>query len=250
MFSGAVLMYKIALFLSFRLSLVMKKYIHSFILILPLLFTACDEELPPQNNPENLFISSAASQYQYVSDSKPTQSSIDVFIVYKNLYDETLDDFASMKGTIKIEWLALPEERGAFNPVRTDQLTIDNLFHANGYSFSTNRLAIDPNDSIVLRYRWNLKTDDSTSLLWQVKYSTDHDCMVNANAQNDPGFRYVSAKQQFRVTASFTIYQRGGVVVTSPQQFSSCWIAPHYGERSPCNQPNPFNPCSVISTVQ
>jgi hypothetical protein len=237
-------------FFSSRWSLFMKKYFIPFIVVLPVIFSACDEELPPQNNPENLFISSASSQYQYVSDSKPTQSSIDIYVVYKNFYDETLDDFASLKGTIKVEWLAAPEERGAIIPYRTDQLTIDNLFHANGYNFSTNRLSIDPNDSIILRYRWNLKTDDSTNLMSQVKYAVDRDCIVNANSQNDPGFRFVSAKQQFRVTASFTIFQRGGTVVTSPQQFSSCWIAPHYGERSPCNQPNPFNPCSVISTAQ
>ncbi|MFA5833483.1 MAG: hypothetical protein WDA22_08400 [Bacteroidota bacterium] len=228
----------------------MKNYFFLLLCSLPLLFAACDEELPPQNNPLNLFTSSVSSQYQYNSDSKPTQSSIDIFIVYKNYYDETLFDFASMKGTIKIEWLVAPEERGAIIPYRTDELTMDNLFHANGYNFATNKLSIDPNDSIILRYRWNLKTDDSTSLISQVKYVVDRDCQINANPQNDIGMRFVSARQQFQVSASFTIFQRGGVVSTSPQQFTSCWIAPHFGERSPCNQPNPFNPCSVISTAQ
>ena len=213
------------------------------------LFGGCDEELPPVNNPKDLFLSSVSSQYQYTADTKPTQSSVDVYIVYKNFFDETLEDFASLKGTVKIEWLASPEERGAIIPYRTDVLTADNLFQASGYNFATNRLSIDPGDSIILRYRWDLKTDDSTNLMTQVKYSVDQDCLVNANAQGDPGNRFVSAKQQFRVTASFSIFQRGGAVVTAPKQFSSCWIAPHFGERSPCNQPNPFDPCSVISTA-
>ncbi len=222
-----------------------------FAVLLLLSFTmfGCDEELPPQSNPKELFISSVSSQYQYASDARPTRSSIDVYIVYKNFYEETLEDFASLKGTIKIEWVVSPEERGAIIPYRTDVLTVDNLFQAAGYNFSTNRLSIDPGDSVILRYRWDLKTDDSTNLMSQVKYSVDNGCSVNANPQGDPGNRFVSAKQPFRVTASFTIFQRGGVVVTSPQQFSSCWIAPHYGERSPCNQPNPSNPCSVISSV-
>lgn len=214
-----------------------------------LLSAGCDEELPPQSNPKELFISTVTSQYQYISDARPTQSSIDIFVVYKNFYEETLEDFASLKGTIKIEWVVSPEERGAIIPYRTDVLTVDNLFQAAGYNFSNNRLSIDPGDSIILRYRWNLKTDDSTNLMSQVKYSVDNGCQVSANPQGDPGNRFVSAKQPFRVMASFTIFQRGGIVVTTPQQFFSCWIAPHFGELSPCNQPNPSNPCSVISTV-
>lgn len=221
----------------------------AILFIVSLSFVGCDEELPPQSNPKDLFISTVSSQYQYVSDARPTQSSLDLYIVYKNLYEETLEDFASLKGTIKIEWTVSPEERGAIIPYRTDVLTVDNLFQAEGYNFANNRLSIDPGDSIILRYRWNLKTDDSTNLMSQVKYTVDNSCTVNANPQGDPGNRFVSAKQPFRVTASFTIFQRGGAVVTSPQQFSSCWIAPHYGELSPCNQPNPSNPCSVISTV-
>lgn len=224
----------------------MKKTILVIIIASSLLLLGCDEELPPQNNPTDLFTSQTSAQYQYVPDTRPTQSSIDIYIVYKNFYDETLDDFASMRGTIKIEWLAPPEERGAIIPTRTDQLTFDNLFYASGYNFSSNRLSVDPNDSIVLRYRWNLKTDDSTNLIAQVKYSLDRDCGVSVNSQDDPGFRAVSSKQQFRVTATFSIFQRGGTVITTPQEFTSCWIAPHFGERTPCNQPNPYNPCSVI----
>ncbi|MBP6672303.1 MAG: hypothetical protein KA247_04110 [Bacteroidetes bacterium] len=227
----------------------MRSFRFLVLLITSLVIVGCDEELPPQSNPKELFISSITSQYQYTSDARPTQSSIDVYIVYKNFYEETLEDFASLKGTIKIEWVVSPEERGAIIPYRTDVLTVDNLFQAAGYNFSTNRLSIDPGDSVILRYRWNLKTDDSTNLMSQVKYSVDKGCSVNANPQGDPGYRFVSSKQPFLVTASFTIFQRGGIVVTSPQQFTSCWIAPHYGEQSPCNQPNPSNPCSVISTV-
>ncbi|MFZ4621365.1 MAG: hypothetical protein ACOYNS_12465 [Bacteroidota bacterium] len=221
-----------------------------FVIVLSsFLSTGCDEELPPQNDPRDLFFSTAFTQYKYASDARPTQSSVDIFIVYKNYFDETIEDFASLKGTIRIEWLVPPADRGAVVPFRTDELTIGNLFQADGYNFVTNRLTIDPKDSIILRYRWDLKTDDSTNLLTQVKYSLDQDCTVKANPQGDAGFRAVSAKQLFRVTAVFSIFQRGGTVITSPQQFSSCWISPHFGETSPCNQPNPLNPCSVITTV-
>jgi len=224
----------------------MKQNFLAIILILSAIFLGCDEELPPQDNPTDLFISQASLQYQYVPDSRPTQSSIDIYIVYKNFFDESLDDFASMKGSIKIEWLAPPEERGAIDPKRTDVLTFDNLFYAKKYNFASNRIIVDPNDSIILRYRWNLKTDDSTNIMSQAKYSIDRDCTVRANPQNDVGFRAISAKQQFRISATFSIFQRGGVIITAPDEFSSCWIAPHYGELSPCNQPNPLNPCSII----
>ncbi len=212
--------------------------------LLSVILLGCDEELPPQNNPTNLFTSIISEQYQYNSTARPTQSSIDIYIVYKNLYDETLNDFASMKGTITIEWIVPPEERGAIVTTRTDKLTFDNLFIANKYDFVSNRLAIDPKDSIVLRYRWNMKTDDSTNIMTQVKYSVDRSCLVSV-CGGDVGYRSVSARQQFRVSATFGIFQRGGTVVTSPSDFFSCWIASHCGEISPCDQPNPSNPCNI-----
>jgi hypothetical protein len=212
--------------------------------ILSLLFAACDEELPPKNNPLDLFSAAVSSQYRYVSDTRPTQSYIDIFITYKNHYDETLDDFAAMRGTIKVEWLAPPEERGSIIPYRTDQLTMDNLFFAEGYNFANNRIAINSGDSIIVRYRWNLKTDDSTNLMGQVKYATDRNCMVYV-CGGDVGFRSVSSRQQFRVSSSFTVFQRSGVIEMKPVNFSACWIQPHCGEIGPCDQPNPENPCNV-----
>ncbi|MCK9408752.1 MAG: hypothetical protein M0R68_06415 [Bacteroidetes bacterium] len=215
-----------------------------FLPLLPILFLACDEELPPQNNPLDLFAASSSVQYNYISDTRPTQSSFDIFIVYKNHFDETLNDFAAMKGTIKIEWLASPEERGSIIPFRTDQLTMDNLFYAPGYDFSSNRIAIDPGDSIILRYRWNLKTDDSTTLMGQVKYASDRTCPIHV-CGGDIGFRAVSSRQQFQLSSTFTVFQRSGVITMTPVNFSACWIQPNCGEVGPCNQPNPDNPCNI-----
>ncbi len=214
------------------------------IVLSTLLFFGCDEELPPQNNPTELFTSKTSIEYKYNSESRPTQSAMDIYIVYKNFYDESLDDFASMKGIISIEWIASPEERGDIDTKRTDVLTLDNLFYASKYDFSSNKIIIDAGDSIILRYRWNLKTDDSSNIMFHAKFSADRDCYVAY--QDGVGPRGVSTKQQFRISARFSIFQRGGTIITSPDQFSSCWIAPHYGELSPCNQPNPLNPCSVI----
>lgn len=220
-----------------------KTLLFNFLFLLILI--GCDEELPPQNNPTELFTSNTSIQYQYNPDSRPTQSAMDIYIVYKNFYDESLDDFASMKGTISIEWIAPPEERGDIDTKRNDVLTLDNLFYASKYDFSTNKIIIDARDSIILRYRWDLKTDDSSNIMLHAKVSADRNCYV-AYQDGAIGPRGVSTKQQFRISARFTIFQRGGTIITSPDQFSSCWIAPHYGELSPCNQPNPLNPCSVI----
>ena len=220
----------------------------STLLSVTLLFIfGCDEELPPQNNPLSLFTSTASTQYQYLPETKPSQSSIDIYIVYKNLYDETLQDVASMKGTITIEWDAPPEERGGFNPLRTDELTFDNLFYAKNYNFGSNTIIIDPKDSIIVRYRWNLKTDDSTSLINHVKYLADNNCFVTLTPGGFPGHRLISVKQQFKVSAKFSIFQRGGTILTLPANFSSCWIFPHYGESvTGCDPPNPYNPCTSL----
>ncbi len=226
----------------------MKSYCAILLSVIFLFIFGCDEELPPQNNPAFLFTSSASAQYKYIPETKPSQNFIDIYIVYKNLYDETLQDVASMKGTISIEWIAPPEERGSFNPIRTDELTFDNLFYAKNFNFTSNNIIIDPNDSIIIRYRWNLKTDDSTSLIDQVKYLADKNCSVTLTPGGFPGNRRISVKQQFQVSAKFIIFQRGGTIVTLPSNFSSCWIAPHYGEpTTPCEPPNPYNPCNSIA---
>jgi len=223
----------------------MLKLLPIFVLLFPLLFMACDEELPPVNNPQDLFSGTATVQYRYDPTVRPTTSSIDIYIVIKNYYDETLDDFAALNGSIRIEWLAPSEERGSIVPVRTDQLTTGNLFAAKGYNYLNNRLSIDPGDSIVLRYRWNLKTDDSTSLIKQVKYTYDRDCLVSV-CGGDAGYRGISGRQPFRVNANITVFQRSGTVAMKTKEFSVCWIQPHCGELSACNLPNPENPCNVV----
>ena len=208
---------------------------------------SCHEELPPANNPTELFTSSFDVRSLYISDVRPTQSYLDIFIVYKNLYDETLEDEVRMRGSLRIEWLASPEERGNIDAVRSDSLTISNLFFARGYNFLKNVLTIQSQDSIILRYRWNFNTDDSTHLVSQVRYSADRNCYVSTNQFNDLGYRYVSSRQRFRISAAFTIFQKSGTVYTSPLEFYTCWVKPHYGERTQCNLVNPYNPCTIIA---
>ncbi len=221
------------------------------VLFLPLLFatlllSSCDEELPPVNNPEHLFTSYITAEYVYQSDTRPTRSSINIYLVLKNQYDETISDFAQMSGSISIEWIAPPERRGANVPTRTDHLNLDNLFRAEGFEFATNKISINPRDSVVLLYQWDLKTDDSTHLLSQFNYTVDQSCLVNANANNDLGYRSISGKEKFIIRSSVQVFRKSGTVYVPSKEVSLCFVAANFGERGTCDKINPINPCSSL----
>lgn len=228
-------------------AIVMNRILVIAAVFLSLTFISCHEELPPVNNPAELFTSQVSMQYVYDPAKQPSQSYVDIYLTYKNFYDETLEDFTSLKGTIAIRWIAPSEDRGAGTPVRIDELTLDNLFYAQNFDFTSNKLSIDPKDSIVLRYRWNMKTDDSTHLVTMGKYSLDRDCLVRVNSKSDMGFRKISSQYGIEIAATLTIFARGGTTRIEPVQFPLCWIGLNYGEPNPCAQPNPVNPCSIIS---
>lgn len=171
---------------------------------------------------------------------------MDVYISLKNNYEEVLQDIAALEGTLIIDWLAKPEDRGNIVPRRTARIEPSQLFHARKYDLVTRTLTIDPGDSIILHYSWNFKTDDSTNLYRQFKYQLDRSCIVLVNNYGDRGYRRVSGREPFQISAQIKLFGRSAMIYSVPVFLTMCTLYPNFGEVGNCSKVDPDNPCSII----
>ena len=206
------------------------------------LFWGCAESLPPRNDPETLFTVSIRTQYNIVNNT----GVMDVYITLINRYEEVLQDVAAVEGTLIIDWLARPEDRGNIVPRRTARIELLQLSHARKFDITTRRLTIDPGDSITLRYGWDFKTDDSTNLYNQFKYQLDRSCTVFINNSQKLGYRRVSGREPFQISAQVKLFGRSAMSYSVPVLLTMCTVYPHFGEATDCPKVDPDNPCSII----
>lgn|GEM_PF-5281923 len=214
------------------------------------MFCGCNEELPPQNNPANLFTSIIRPRYNMVPGvieiQKQSINYLDVYFVFINKYEETLQSKINIHGTVAIQWVTNAEDRGNINTFRTDVIDINDIVFARQFDFSSSRLTIDHGDSIIIRYRWDLRTDDSTFLMQQFKYNLDRDCYVFINTYRDRGFRQISAKQQFSISAKISLFENGAAIIVPESIFTICFQSLNYGNVDQCQLINPDEPCNII----
>lgn len=203
----------------------------------------CGESLPPRSDPANLFAISIATQYNIVNDF----GMLDVLITLKSNYEETLQDVALLDGTLMIDWTIAPELRGNIVPRRTAHIEPSQIVHAKKYDSFTRILTIDPGDSIILRYRWNFKMDDSTNLYKQFRYQSDMGCIVRATGEGGPEYRRFSANQSFLISAQVKIFGRSATVYSVPFSLVTCVTLPGTNAAPPkCKAVDPTNPCSTL----
>ena len=200
----------------------------------------CGESLPPRSDPANLFTISISTEYNIVNDF----GFLDVFVTLKSNYDETLQDVVLLDGTLMIDWTADPAIRGNIVPRRTAHIDPSQMVHARKYDSFTQMLTIDPGDSIILRYRWNFKTDDSTDIYKQFKYKSDTGCLVGCASSGSP-YRRFSANQPFLISAQVKIFGRSATIYAVPFSLVTCVTLPCSSGWPNCKPIDPDNPCSV-----
>ena len=206
-------------------------------------FWGCAESLPPRSDPVNLFGISITTEYNIVNNF----GMLDVFITLKSNYEETLQDVALLDGTIMIDWTIAPELRGNIVPRRTVHIEPSQIVHARKFDNFTRMLTIDPGDSIVLRYRWNFKMDDSTDLYKQLKYQADKGCVLSAGGDGPPQYRRYSPNQPFLISAQVKIFGRSATVYSVPFTVVTCVTLPGTNAGPPkCKAIDPDNPCSSL----
>lgn len=131
--------------------------------------------------------------------------------------------------------------------MRTDNISFNNIFSAPGYNPNTNKLTFAPNDSITIRYRWNLKTNDSTLIIRYSTFRADRTCLVfvsKAPYDEDLGYRRISDNEKFKINFRIKLFSKLGATVAPTLFYQNCFIAPHFGERQNCPELDLQNLCN------
>lgn len=231
----------------------MKSLVPRFCWISLLLLNACNESLPVREDVSDLITVVLSSRYYVVPNSAVTGAAgqVQFFVTIKNNTDEVLDDVATFDGTMRIEWKPRKGEEKNFIPTRTVKLSRSNIFSAKHYDPVFQRLTLAPQDSVVLSYVWNLKTDDSTNILMYLKAYEDPTCMVNREG-GFPWNRRLTNRQTITVTASIKLFERLAVLTAREITVSHCIKGLDKGEANdqlglpPCPDLSKVSPCSLI----
>ncbi len=222
----------------------------SLLVISSVLFSSCEEFLPPREDPDNIF-SCYAMAYQDIHIQLRRNNFTFLYII-KNTYDETVEDNALMTGEMEIEWVVPDERRPDINIRRSVKLNSTNISHAEGYDRTRGILTFDPGDSIVVLFQWNFKTDDSTYLFNYFQAVSDYQCKVyyQANGETGTGYRRVTTRQKFRVKANIKLTSRISTIYFDDIEPEACLVVPYLAEANPpdnpCLQLQGINPCALI----
>ncbi len=220
------------------------------VIVFAFILVSCNETLPLREDLSNLVNIKVRSSYITTSHSSAA-GSIRALVTVTNNTDETLDDIAAMTGTMEISWIAPKEEERIFNKTRTFTLSSNDIFYAKNFNRLTKRLMLNPGDSVVLFVDWNLKTNDSTYILYYFPSQNDPQCFVYNNT-GGAGNRRISTGQNFLVKANVKLFDRLAVLYVQPFSLRQCFMFPHGGEANvglgllPCKDFIQFDPCSAI----
>lgn len=213
----------------------------------------CRENLPIKEDISDLITVKLRSQYETVSHSR-TAGSVRLFVTIVNKTEETLDDTAPISGRFEVVWQVSKDNAPTFDITRTLPMSTGNIFYAKNFNTQTQRLSIDPNDSLVLSVVWNLRTNDSTYLLPLFPWAEDQtECHVSMPLESSPVLRRITTPQWFTVKAHVKIFDRLSILYAAPMSIRHCIMVPHNGEVTDpappykkCTDLIHFDPCAVI----
>ncbi len=225
-------------------------FVSYYIVAFAFIAVSCNETLPLRDDMSSLVTVKVRSAYSTKSHSSAA-GTIRALVTVINNTDETLDDIAAMTGTMEITWIPPKEEERIFNRTRTFKLSSNDIFYAKNFNRQTKRLTLDPGDSVVVFVDWNLKTDDSTYILYYFPSQNDPQCFVFNNS-GGAGNRRISTGQNFLVKTNVKLFDRLAVLYIQPFRLRQCFMFPHSGEANvglgllPCKDFIQFDPCSAI----
>jgi len=187
-----------------------------------MLFLACDESLPPRNDPSLLFKGSVSTKYSLLWN----ENVLRVVVSLVNIYDETIQARALMTGTVEIALVRNSTYR------KTIHFDGSHLITTKFYNPSTQEVTINPGDTIRFIYVWNFIDDNNVNLTEDVfHYYLDQSC---------PG-RYLAYNESFALTGTFQLLEKVSSVRLTPTVLSLCYIRNYV---SPHDCPAPPTICS------
>ncbi len=150
----------------------------------------------------------------------------------KNIYEETLQSTAPLKGTIEITWLRYPNVR------KTDSIDVSNLVYARSYDRVRGILTLDPGDSIRLEYSWNLVDDNGTFIYNEGENQLTAWKFIDTLCIAAPR-RKIAREETFILKGEFFVFKQAAPARFGPTPFSLCYVDKWV-------QPNAINKCYWI----
>lgn len=173
--------------------------------LLSLSFGPCDESLPVYEEPAKVFSGKIEGGYTLTVQD----NSMKVFFTIWNNFDETFQGDANLKGSIEIVSMRDPLVKKTF------AVSSANMIQSKGYDWTTEKLTIDPHDSIRFLVSWNL-TDDSGRDLRKSFFSYIKDTTCN--------LRCLAFTEDFSLRGSITLFDKTGPVFAGPTGYSLCFV--------------------------
>ena len=185
----------------------------------------CDESLPPYQEPNRLLTGTISCAYVLSG----ADNSLKVYLTIKNVFDETLQGPAQMRGRIEIASERDPAV------TRTASITSANIMSAPGYNALTGQLTIDPGETIRLGYSWDFADDRGNDLRKSFfKYVQDPTCRG----------RCLAYTEDLVIRAELTVYAKTGPVLGGPFRYSMCFVSA-YVDPGACPPILSTAPCNI-----
>ena len=175
---------------------------------------SCDEELPVYEEPDARLEATITGEY-WLSD---VEHSLRIYVNITNRYEETLDGFADLNGSIV---LFFPKDTTIR---KTLPLTRSNLVA--GTVNSSGTLKIDPNETIVLKAIWDFSgnriiddfgrriTGDSLDVFF-FSFVKDPDCP----------YRFFARPEDLVLQGSVNVFSKRAPVTVGPTIFRFCYVS-------------------------
>jgi len=186
-----------------------------FALGLSVSLDSCKEPLPSYREPEQLFSGRIEGEY-WLSD---TEHSFRIYIYVTNIFDETLEGPASLKGSIELFFGRDPRIRKTFT------LNSQNLISPRSYYPATGSLRIDPKQTLVFQAIWyfpanqviddsgrNLTGDTTTASFFS--YVDDKTCK----------WRKLARPEDLVLEGNVNLFEKSAPVLVGPKVFPLCFV--------------------------
>jgi hypothetical protein len=196
-----------------------------------LFLSTCKEALPEYHRPAIVLSAHLTPNYSLTA----TENTLHFFITVKNIYDETLEGFLSVKGQVQFISRADP------SIIKTFEVTRSNIATASWHFLKTGEVSFDPGGTAVFDVAWDLTqrplTDDSgrdltTGLLG---LRTDPECLQSHRLKSDP--------QEFLIQSNIELFDRTGPAISNNVVYRFCLVNMWVNQRD-C--PIITAPCNVI----
>lgn len=153
------------------------------------LFLSCEENLPPYEDPGDVFSASVDALYILSVD----ENVLNVVLTVRNTFDEPLDGTLSLQGSITITTVRDNVLRKTFEIIPS-MITV-----VPSYNPQTRRLVLNPNQSMRIEARWNFVDDQGMDLVEEfLVFRGDPTC----------GSRCYALGEDLRLNANVNLFSR------------------------------------------